>query len=179
MIAPPGGSQILWQSPDALMAVGQAQLHHWSYGYVSLGPRLLSLADLQGVIQALKALAEAYPLLLLSNCPGFALSPSEEAQGLVFQAGAYRAWQQARKAREGLSLSYLEQIAVGGVYLMHGLSAQHRAAVEDTLFYDTVPSRPPVPLAQAQAKGLVDEILPEGKLENWVATIFSQHHPPS
>jgi len=172
MIAPPGSVhsavQTLWQSPDGLMAAGEAQLSQWRYGFASLGPRLLTHEDIQGLVEAVKAIPVEKPLLLLSNCPGFALSPEEEAEGMVFTAGAYRALQQERKASGGLILSYIEQIAVGGVYLMHGLSAQYRAVEENTVFYDTVPSRPPVPLAKAQAKGLLDEILPAEKLESWL-----------
>jgi|GEM_PF-2119762 len=175
MIAPPGTRQISWQSSDGLMETGTAQLAKQTYGYISLGPRPINGMDIQSCIQFLGGLPVAHPLLLLSNCPGFALSIEDEQQGLVFKAGNYRAVQQQRKDTGGLILSYVEEIAVGGIYLMHGLSAQYRVAADNTVFYDTVPSRPPVPLQQAKARGLLDEIIPTGTLELWLTTLLSKH----
>jgi hypothetical protein len=176
MIHPPGAAQPQWQSPDGLMEAGTTRVNAWEVGYINLGPRLLMGEDLQGMIQFLQVIPVDKPLLLLSNCPGFALSPVAEAEGLVFTAGAYRALLQERKAAGGLIFSYLEDIAVGGVYLMHGLVAQCRAAAEGTQFFDTVPSRPAVPLSQALDRGLLDEILPEGTLEPWLTTLLSKHN---
>jgi hypothetical protein len=179
MIEPPGVRRKHWQSPDGMVEAGEAQVGDFTYAYLNLGPRLASCADIQALIQFLKETSTARPLLLLSSCPGFELSLSEEAEGLVFYAGAYRALLQERKASGGLILSYIEQIAVGGVYLMHGLAAQHRAAAEGTLFYDTVPSRPPVTLAQAQARGLLDQIIPQHLLESWLLAAVEQHGAPT
>lgn len=173
MIAPPGTYQIAWQSPDGLMAVGQATLQGQGYAYINLGSRLLDLRDLQAVTPFLKAFPIELPLVLFSNCPGFTLSAEAEAQGLVFYAGEYRALQQQRKAQGGLIISYLEDIAVGGVYLMHGLSAQHRLACENTEFHDTIPSQPAIPLDEVLDKGLVDEILPVGHFENRLVQLLA------
>jgi hypothetical protein len=151
MITPPGVRQNHWQSLDALMETGTSTLAGQTYGYINLGPRSLS------------------------NCPGFSLSEEEEQQGLVFEAGHYRSLQQQRKEEGGLILSYLEEIAVGGIYLMHGLSAQYRVAAENTVFYDTVPSRPPVPLHQVETRGLLDEIIPIGTLELWLTTTLNKY----
>jgi len=176
MIAPPGTRQMNWQSSDGFMETGTAILAKQTYGYISLGPRPIIGRDIQSCIQFLEGLPVVHPLLLLSNCPGFALSEEEERQGLVFEAGNYRAVQQQRKDTGGLILSYVEEIAVGGIYLMHGLSAQYRVAAENTIFYDTVPSRPPVPLQQVKARGLLDEIVPLGTLELWLTTLLSKHN---
>jgi hypothetical protein len=168
MIAVPGVQQTLWQSPDGLIAAGSAEAGGLPYHYINLGPREIGCADIQGVSLALSAAKPNAPLLLLSCCPGFVVSSSEEAQGMVFYAGAYRALLQQRKASGGLILSYTAQILVGGIYLMQGLCAQHRAAAEGTRFYDTLPNHPPVPLAQAQARGLLDEIISPKSLESWL-----------
>lgn len=179
MIDPTGAQRKHWQSPDGMMEAGEAQVGELTYTYLNLGPRPVRSADIQALSRFLKETPIEWPLLLHSSCPGFELSLSEEAEGLVFYAGAYRALQQERKALGGLILSYIEQIAVGGVYLMHGLSAQYRAAAEDTLFYDTVPSRPPVTLAQAQARGLLDQIIPQHSLESWLLAAVAQHGAPA
>jgi hypothetical protein len=179
MIAPPGNRLRRWQSPDHLVEAGEASLNGFTYAYASLGPRPIGVSDVKLLIHVLKSLPERLPLVLLSCCPGFTLSSTEETQGLVFYAGAYRALQQQRKANGGLILSYAAQVAVGGIYLMHGLAAQRRAAAEGTVFYDTVPSRPAVALAQAQARGLLDAIIPPSALESWITAELAESGPQS
>lgn len=154
----------VWQSADGLMEAGNARLSTIPLQYSSLGDRLLTLADIQGLLGFFKHLDPARPLLLISCCPGFSATPEEEAGGLVFQAGELRRCQQIFKQHGGRIVSMLHRMAVGGVYLMHGLSAQQRLALEDTVFHDTVPSRPAVPLHRALERGLLNEIVPAENL---------------
>lgn len=149
-----------WESPDGLTEAGTAALNGLALQYSSLGNRLVTLGDIQGLLGFFRQLDTAKPLLLLSCCPGFSASPEEEAEGLVFEAGKLRACQQEFRQNGGLIVSIAESNCVGGVYLMHGLSAQRRLIIEGTVFHDTVPSRPPVSLEQVLARGLVDAILP-------------------
>lgn len=146
-----------WQSPDGMMETGLCTVGRHSIYYASLGNRPVSLADIKACILFMESLTQPYPLLLMSNCPGFELSPTAEAQGLVFFAGHYRALQQQHRQAGRLIISYAYRMAVGGTYLMHGLSASIKALAPDTVFHDTVSSRPPVPIAQVIARGLADE----------------------
>jgi hypothetical protein len=148
------------QSEDGLMEAGTALFSGIPLQYSLLGGRLLTLEDIEGLLGFFRQLDPARPLLLISSCPGFSATSEEEAEGLVFQAGELRRCQQVFKQHGGRMVSVLHRMAVGGVYLMHGLSAQRRLALEDTVFHDTVPSRLPVPLHQALERGLLDEIVP-------------------
>lgn len=171
MILPPPLRSIHWQSPDGLMEAGLYQSETIPFYYASLGNRPVQLGDIQALIRVLEAMlrnSSGYPLLLLSCCPGFAALSEEEAQGLVIYAGQYRALQQRYKESKGPILSYIHQIAVGGTYLMHGLSATHKAADPDTIFHDSVPSRPLVALSDALSRGLIDEICPQADWMNWL-----------
>jgi len=141
--------------------------------YASLGNRPVLLSDIQALIRFLENTLETtqpHPLLLLSCCPGFAALPEEEEQGLVAYAGQYRALQQSYKQTGRQVFSYIHQIAVGGTYLMHGLSATCKVADPQTVFYDTIPSCPPVALSDAVNHGLVDEAVPPGNLMDWLET---------
>lgn len=171
MILPSPLRSILWQSPDGLMEAGLYQSKTIPFYYASLGNRPVQLTDIQGFIYFLQDslnTAHAHPLLLLSCCPGFAASQEEEAQGLVIYAGQYRALQQRYKEAKGPILSYIYQVAVGGTYLMHGLSATHKAADPATVFHDTVPSRPPVALSDVLSRGLVDTTCPQADWMRWL-----------
>jgi hypothetical protein len=175
---------ILWQSADSQidqqMEAGLVR-DIVSYDYISLGHRPVTLADIQAILQVLEQLDEPdksrEPLLLLSCCPGFVPSPTDEADGLVFYASQYRVWQQRQKQQGRLLLSYIHQVAVGGTYLMHGLSAQHRAASPDTQFHDTVPAYPAVPLQAVLEQGLIDTIIPLAEFPRWLTYCLSQARP--
>jgi hypothetical protein len=168
---------ILWQSPDQHMEAGFIRRDECPAYYASLGPRAVTLQDIQAFIQILEQLEHDWPLLLLSNCPGFASLDTGEANGLVFYAGHYRALQQQHKQQGRLLLSYLYEVAVGGTYLMHGLSAQHRAAAPDTRFHDTVPAYPTVPLPQVLERGLIDAIIPLAEFPQWLSACLSKASP--
>jgi acetyl-CoA carboxylase beta subunit len=135
---------------------------------------VVGLQDIIGLIGFMGSLKQGYPLLLLSACPGFVMCHHEEADGLVFYAGQYRALQQQQKQNGRLTLSMIRNIAVGGTYLMHGLVAQNRIAMPGTQFYDTVRTRSPVPLAQVLARGLIDAIVPEEQLSDWLYQTLAQ-----
>jgi hypothetical protein len=157
----------LWKSPDGIMQAGAAQIAEVRFYYSLLGERLVNRDDVQGLIEFMERIDPNFPLLLLSNCPGFDETPVTEGKSLVVLAGRYRHLQQMFK-RQGRIFSYIYDVAVGGVYLMHGMSAQFRAAAPNTIFHDTVPNRPPVPLADALGKGLLDVILPPEAFPEWI-----------
>ncbi len=176
MILPSPLRSIQWQSPDGLMEAGLCHMKNYPFYYASLGNRPILLTDIQALIRFLEntlETAQPRPLLLLSCCPGFAALPEEEGQGLVAYAGQYRALQQCYKQTGRQILSYIHQIAVGGTYLMHGLSATRKAADPQTVLYDTIPSRPPVALSDAINRGLVDKTVSQGNLMDWLETQLS------
>lgn len=146
------------------------------YHYASLGARPVTLSEIQAFIQILEQDEALAPLLLLSCCPGFASSQADEKAGLVFYAGQYRALQQHHKQQGRLLLSYIHQVAVGGTYLMHGLSAHHRAAAPDTLFHDTVPTSPVVPIPAVLAQGLIDAIVFPAEFPHWLNSHLAKAH---
>lgn len=168
MILAPEQRSPTWQSPDDYMEAGTAQAGNLPFYYISLGNRPVVLDDVQALIRFMGQLNQAMPLLLLSNCPGFEPSTEAERQGLVFYAGQYRSLQQQERETGRLILSYAHQIAVGGTYLMHGLSANVKALAPDTRFHDSIPSRPPVPIPQVVARGLADVIVPPADFPNWL-----------
>jgi hypothetical protein len=173
----PAPRTIRWQSPDGHLETGSVQDTAHPYYYASLGPRAVGLLDIQPLIAFLEQLEHTWPLLLLSCCPGFATSDTDEANGLVFYAGQYRALQQQYKQQGRLLISYLYKVAVGGTYLMHGLSAHHRAAAPDTRFHDTIPAYPAVPLPLVLERGLIDAIIPPAEFPPWLSACLSKAHP--
>ncbi len=158
----------LWQSRDGLVGAGRMRLSGHEVYYSHLGPRALQLFDVQELIRGFESMTESLPLLLLSECPGFEPSLQAEEAGLVFVAGRLRALQEERKQAGLRLISVAHEVAVGGVYLMHGLSASFRAVTPGTQFYDTIPERPPVPLPQVLGRKLIDAIVPETVLSAWI-----------
>ena len=125
---------------------------------------------------------------MLSESPGFAVDPASEASGeLVLAAGEYRALQQHYKDRGGRLFSVVHQQAVGGTYLIHGLSAPVRLATEDTLFYGGLPPElsrqitgkdaPAASAEDALTHGLVTEIISLQALPDRLAQILTESPP--
>lgn len=132
-----------WASPDALVRAGEAQLNNKPVWYAWMGKRPVSLSDIDGLLRFMKERViptkKKKPLLLLSNCPGFAPDVLAEERGLVFFVGHYRRCQQEWRDAGNTIISAIDDVAVGGVYLIHGMAASTRLATPQTRFYGALP----------------------------------------
>lgn len=132
-----------WTSPDTMVRAGEAELKGKPVWYAFLGKRPVSLKDIDGLLQFMKEKvmpsAIKKPLLLLSSCPGFAPDVLSEERGLVFFVGHYRRCQQEWRDAGNTIISAIDEVAVGGTYLFHGMSAAMRLATPQTKFYGTLP----------------------------------------
>ncbi len=148
------------------------------FQYAWLGSRPVALDDVQGMLRFAEQADTGLPLLLGASCKGFAVCPQAERDGVVFYAGAYRRQLETLK-HQGIQLvSLLAGTAVGGTYLMHGLVAPIRLAMDGTAFYDTVYPGRCVALEAAQNQGLVTRIvLPEELMETLSEALFGLPQP--
>jgi len=132
-----------WTSPDGMVRAGEAELKGKPVWYGFLGKRPVSLRDIDGLLQFMKERVmpanTKKPLLLLSCCPGFAPDVLAEERGLVFFVGHYRRCQQEWRDAGNKIISAIDDVAVGGTYLFHGMSAPTRLATPQTRFYGALP----------------------------------------
>lgn len=167
------GGETVWHSEDGAMHTGFGRAGERPFAWCALERRAVTLGDVRRLCAFMQELIDGplgRPLLLYSSSSGFETNPEAEAQGLVFAAGRLRALYETYKHSHGPVLSVLDELAVGGVYLMHGLNAHIRVATPGTRFYDTVPTEEPVPLAQVLKRGLIDDLVPARALPGWLET---------